>query len=220
MLFSSKIFKNQFGMSLLEIMVVMAIIAAAIGITVPNIANRNNQMKAAVRRLTVLSKQLHSTARLQGASYRIVVDLKERKEDEQEFWVEKSNSAILLPKDKEILIEEKNRQKKLKEENAGERKNPSTEGFTPDDQMLNGKQKLPRGLRFKSIEIAGLDQEVETGLIFIHYHPQGLVEEAAIHLRYGEPNEKGLDWTIAIHPLTGRAEIITEFVSLKEIQKQ
>ncbi len=207
------------GFTLLEVMVVMAIIAGLLTVIVPRINNQNNKMKAAVRRLTVLSKQLHSTARLQGASYRIVFDLKERPEDEQTYWIERSNSSILLPEDKSILIDAQNKLAKEEAEKSSP-KNPNTEGFTPDGGILKGKQKLPSELRFKSIEIVGLDRPIETGLAYIHYHKQGLVEEAAIHIKYGEARGDGLEWTIAIHPLTGRADIITEDVSLREVRQQ
>lgn len=210
---------GQRGFTLLEVMVVMAIIAGLLTVIVPRISNQNNKMKAAVRRLTVLSKQLHATARLQGASYRIVFDLKERPDDEQTYWIEKSNSSVLLPADKSILVDAQNEQAKEEAEREGP-KNPSTEGFTPDGGILEGKQKLPPGLRFKSIEVVGLDRPIETGLAYIHYHKQGLVEEAAIHIKYGEADEDGLEWTIAIHPLTGRADIITEDVSLREVRQQ
>jgi general secretion pathway protein H len=207
-------------MTLLEIMIVLAIIAGVVVLVIPRIGNQNNQMKAAVRRMLVLSKQLQSTARLQGASYRIAIDLKERPEDEQEYWIEKSNSSVLLPEDKNILLEEEERVRKEKEGDEEAAKNPSSEGFTPDDGILAGRQKLPRGLRFDSVELAGLDRPVDSGVVYIHYFSQGLVEEAAIHLKYGEKSSDGLHWTIAIHPLTGRADIITENVSLKEIQQQ
>lgn len=211
---------GQKGMTLLEIMIVLAIIAGVVALVIPRIGNQNNQMKAAVRRFLVLSKQLQSTARLQGASYRIAIDLKDRPEDEQEYWIEKSNSSVLLPEDKNILIEAEKQAQREREQDPEAAKNPSTEGFTTDDGILSGKQKLPRGLRFDSIEIAGLDRPVETGIVYIHYFSQGLVEEAAIHLKYGEKDGDGLHWTIAIHPLTGRADIITEEVSLREIQQQ
>lgn len=214
-------FRHQLnrGFTLLEIMIVMAIIAGLITIVAPKIGNQNNKMKAAVRHFLVLTKTLRNNARLQGASYRIVIDLKERPEDEQEYWIERSNSSVLLPKDKSILVDAENKLAKEKEDKDGP-KDPSAEGFTPDTGVLKGKQKLPPGLRFKSIEVVGLDRPIDSGLAYIHFHKQGLVEEAAIHLKYGENERDGLEWTIAIHPLTGQSDIITENVSLKEIRQQ
>jgi prepilin-type N-terminal cleavage/methylation domain-containing protein len=219
---TKKFFANQCqsGFTLLEIMIVLAIITGMIALIMPRIGNQNNQMKAAVRRMTVLSKQLQATARLQGASFRIAFDLKERPEDEQEYWIEKSNSSVLLPEDKNILVDEQNRKKREEEGDTQSPGDPSTEGFTPDNGILEGRQKLPNNLRFDSIEVVGLDRPIETGMAYIHYHAQGLVEEAAIHIKYGDKNNDGLEWTIAIHPLTGRADIITENVSLEEIRQQ
>ena len=58
---------------------------------------------------------------------------------------------------------------------------------------------------------------ITTGKAFIHYMPQGLVEESAIHLK----SDSGGKWTIAIHPLTGKAELISgDSMSLKDMSKQ
>lgn len=187
---------------------------------IPRIGNQNNKMKAAVRRFSVLTKQVRSMAKLNGTSYRIVFNLRERPDDEQLYWIEKANYGVLIPSDKSEFLDAQNTAAKTREQ-GGERSNsPSSEGFTPDDTILQGEQKLPPGLRFKEIEVEGLEQSIVNGLAYIHFHPQGLVEEAAIHLKYGDENTEGLEWTIAIHPLTGKADIVTENVSLKEIKEQ
>ena len=182
---------NPRGLTLLEIMVVLAIITGVVALVIPRIGNQNNQMKAAVRRMMVLSKQLQATARLQGAAYRIVFELPEREEDQQYYWIERSNSSILLPKDKNILSDARKKLEDEKKDKKDEETSPSSEGFSMDTSILKGKQTLPSGMRFKSIEVVGLDRPIETGYAFIHYHPAGLVEEAAIHLKYGEKHKDG-----------------------------
>lgn len=75
---------------------------------------------------------------------------------------------------------------------------------------------LPGGIRFEKVELTRLKNPVTVGRAFIHYLPQGLVDEAAIHIKGGETQA----WTIAIHPLTGKAEVISKTVDLKEIKSQ
>ncbi|NQZ00965.1 MAG: prepilin-type N-terminal cleavage/methylation domain-containing protein [Bdellovibrionales bacterium] len=205
------------GFSLLEILIVMAILVAALTLIGPNVTNRNNKMKAAVRRFSVLTKEVRTHAKLYGTSYRIAFDLGEREDDPQTYWIEKANYAVLIPGDKAEFIEEQNTAARAREVNKG--KSPDTSGFSEDSSIMKGKQELPGGLRFQEIELEGHDDSIDSGRVYVHFHPQGLVEEAAIHLQYGEDSD-ALKWTIAIHPLTGRADIITDDVSLKEIKEQ
>jgi general secretion pathway protein H len=196
----------------------MAILVAALTLIGPNVTNKNNKMKAAVRRFSVLTKEIRTHAKLYGTSYRIAFELGLRPDDPQTYWIEKANYAVLIPGNKDEFLEEQNTAARAREENKGG-KDPSSAGFSEDSSLLKGKQELPGGLRFKEIEVEGLEEPIETGRAFIHFHPQGLVEESAIHIQYGEDRD-ALKWTIAIHPLTGRADIITDDVSLKEIKEQ
>ena len=200
----------------------LAIVAGVIGLVLPKIGNQNNQMKAAVRRFSVLTRQVRANARLYGASYRIAFDLGQRLDDQQMYWVEKADKGVLIPSDKKEYLESKNTAAKVQKDRKGkeDKKLMADDGFSPDPKTFRKKQSLPGGLRFREIELVGLEQPVSTGLVYIHFHPQGLVEEAAIHFRYGRESEEGLEWTIAIHPLTGQADIITENVSLEEIREQ
>ncbi|MEO0336833.1 MAG: hypothetical protein AAF202_10580 [Pseudomonadota bacterium] len=190
---------------------------AALTLIGPSVTNKNNKMKAAVRRFSVLTKEVRTHAKLYGTSYRIAFDLGIREDDPQTYWIEKANYAVLIPGDKKQFLEDQNTAERARDENQG--KSPSTAGFSEDDRLLKGKQELPGGLRFKEIEVEGLEEAIDNGLAYIHFHPQGLVEETAIHLQYGEGSD-ALKWTIAIHPLTGRADVITDEVSLREIKEQ
>ncbi|NJM10261.1 MAG: type II secretion system protein, partial [Bdellovibrionaceae bacterium] len=73
---------------------------------------------------------------------------------------------------------------------------------------------LPAGIRFEKVELSRLKSPVTEGRAFIHYLPQGLVDEAAIHIK----GSGAQAWTIAIHPLTGKAELISKPVALKELK--
>ncbi len=66
------------------------------------------------------------------------------------------------------------------------------------------------------VELTRVKGPVVRGKAFIHYLPQGLVDEAAVHIK----GEKGQAWTISIHPLTGRAEVIAKPVSLEDLRSQ
>ena len=73
---------------------------------------------------------------------------------------------------------------------------------------------LPAPLKFKSVEFAQKTAAQNEGRIYIHFFPQGLIEEAAIHLTAGQK----LNWTVAYHPVTGKATVISREISLKDLR--
>lgn len=196
------------GFTLIELLVVLAIMSAVVALSVSRINNRNTELRATVRKLSVLSREIHTHARLQGATYRLVINIPEDSNEPHSYWVESSHQKILLPKDRTDI--------RQPPPESDEEDTTSLKGFQVDNRILRRPQELPSYLEFSSVEIGGYEQPLTEGLIYIHYFPQGLVEEAAIYISAG-PN---LNWTLAIHPLTGKADIIPNHLSLKEIREQ
>lgn len=196
---------KQSGLTLLEIMIVLAIIAGVVLTALPRLSGQNNQMRQSVRQLTAISKQLQLQAKLQGAIYRLVIDLGKDERSPQSYWVEKStNQTVLKPDEMDAPIGE------LEKKGEGE---PPPQ-FSADNRVLKGKQGFPSGLRVSEVELKRKEQPISSGKAYVHFFPQGLAEEAAIHLRASEK----LQWTLAVHPLTGRSSVYPEKISLREIQ--
>lgn len=198
---------------MIEIMIVTAIIAASIMMALPYITNRNAQTRKFLREMTILSRELHTKAKLHGVVYRLVIEMPPIKtigeQPVQKFWIEKSNSRLVLSED-----EEERAANREAEREQDRKKDPK--GFEIDNGILKEPREMPSGLSFDQIELARLKRPVREGKAFIHYLPQGLVDEAAIHIK-GVGNQA---WTISIHPLTGRAELIQRAVSLKDLKSQ
>jgi general secretion pathway protein H len=202
------LFRSADGFTLIELMVVVAIIAGTVGLVIPRIGNRDNQIRQTLRDLTTLSHELHQKSKLTGAAYRIVFDLKEgaRGKEQQAYWVEKSLTATIVKPGEEKIKPEKDRDGKIKK----------VSDFEPDPSIFKKPKTLPNKMHFEKIELSRLSDPILTGKAYIHYLPQGLVEEAAIHLK----SDDGHEWTIAIEPLTGKAEVVTNSVSLQEMKNQ
>lgn len=201
---------KQNGFTLIELMVVLAIVAVVISMAMPYLSNRNTQTKGILRELVVLSKQLHTKAKLQGAVFRLVIEMQEDsggKRKAQAFWVERANGKTVLRADEEGEAAIRLQDKEPK---------PDPRGFEMDKSILKEPKQLPLGMTFEKIELTRLTSPITHGRAFIHYMPQGLVDEAAIHIK-GENNSA---WTIAIHPLTGKAELIAKPLDLQEIKSQ
>ena len=205
--------KKHSGFTLIELMIVVAIIAFTVTMAMPYLTNRNAQTRAFLREMTVLSRELHTKAKLHGVAYRLVIEIAPQRDygDQQpsRYWVEKSNSQVVLNE-----REEEEAMERSKETDEEKKKDPR--GFTVDTGIIKKPKEIPSGMRFDKIELTRLKSPVTEGRAFIHYLPVGLVDEAAIHIK-GSGRQA---WTIAIHPLTGRAELISKPLSLKEIKSQ
>jgi general secretion pathway protein H len=199
------------GFTLIEMMVVIGLVAALLVMSMPYLSNRNSQVKGALREIVVLSRELHTKAKLQGVVYRLVINMQEDsgggKRAVQTFWVERSKGASVLKPNEEAEAFE---HAKDKDKPADPR------GFEFDKSFFKKPKSLPEGLIFQKVELSRLTTPITSGKAFIHYLPQGLVDEAAIHIK-GEGKSM---WTISIHPLTGKAEMISKVIDLKEIKAQ
>jgi general secretion pathway protein H len=202
------------GFTLIEVMTVLAILGGIIALASPYLSNSNSKTKAFLRHFVVMSRDLHTRAKLQGAVYRIVIDLKTSaasvsgQPPVQQWWVERANGKAILKAEEEADA--------MKPPEIGKDKVEDPRGFAIDPAYSKGPQDLPPGLRFEKIELTRLKSPITEGKAFIHYLPEGLVDEAAIHIK-GKGN---LVWTLSIHPLTGKAELLSKTVSLQDMRSQ
>lgn len=195
---------SERGFTLIEIMIVVAIIAAALAIGAPKLLDAKNEMRRTVRELAIVPRAIRDNARLFSQTTRLVIQMDQEKG--HAFWVESAaGSALLLTEEQE---EELEKLTEIQREGLA-RKNT----FSVEERVMKKPRKLPRGLVFDSVEYATRREPVTSGRAFIHFFPSGLAEEAAIHLT----DKKALNWTILIEPLTGRARVFERNVPLKEL---
>lgn len=208
---STTLAKNS-GLTLIELMVVVAIIAGMAALASPYLANRNPGNKRFLREFTVLSRELHTRAKLNGVIYRLVIDMPGAGDGitrpVHKYWVEAGNGKFVMSEK-----DEENAMDRLKE--TDEKKKADPKGFAVDTTIIQPKD-LPSELQFERVELTRVKNPISQGRAFIHYLPQGLVDEAAIHIK----GDRGQQWTVSIHPLTGKAELISKAISLKDMQGQ
>lgn len=198
---------NNRGFTLIEIMVVVAILAAVLAVGVPKLFNTTTAMRTGIRKMAIMTRDLRNIARLSNSTMRIAMKLDA--ERAHTFWIESApGNATLLSAEKQKELEQMT-------SIAREDEKPKNE-FSQDARVLKKIEELPRGLYFENIEIAGREKPITEGMAYVHFFPQGLAEEAAIH--FGD--RKTLHWTLSINPLTGRAEVFERSLTLKEIREQ
>lgn len=179
--------KGAKGFTLLEVMIVVALLAAITGVVLPSFTNSNSKIKSEIRRLSTLTRQVRNVAKLKNQTFRIAFDLKQASSTErelQQYWIESPSQN-------------------------------SPSGFAPDTSILKKPSTLSYGVQFEDIEITHLEEAVTEGLVYIHFFATGMTEEAAIHLSAKENR-----WTLAVHPLTGKSDIIANYVALKDLKQQ
>lgn len=186
-------------------MIVLAIIVGVLTIGAPRLFSTSTQMRASIRKLGVITREVRNNARMYNMTTRLVIDMK--KDGAHSYWVESANGEVT------ILSEEQQKELDRLTELQREGEAPKAQ-FKMETRVTRGAQALPRGLYFENVELASQSRPVTEGKAYIHFFAQGISEDAAIHLT----DRKTLNWTIVINPLTGRADVFEKKVSLKELR--
>lgn len=194
---------NHRGFTLLEIMVVLLILAAVVGLGLSRLNSTKREVQTTVRRFSVLTRHIYNLARLKNKTYRIAFQLNTEKP--HQYWVESATGIDTLP--------DYEKEQEKDSESKDERK-ISPKEFKLDSEILKEPKKLPDPLKFTEIEIVNRKSSITDGMAYIHFLPQGLVEEAAIHISGG----KNLTWTLITHPLNGKTEILPSHIPLKTLR--
>jgi prepilin-type N-terminal cleavage/methylation domain-containing protein len=189
------------GFTLIEILIVLALVASLVVYAVPKLSS-GDQVRAAVRRLTVITKEAQTNARLTGNVHRLVFEMPEDEKKEHKYWVETADQkAVNL-----TFSNEGDKDKKEGEET-------SASGFSMDSRITKKPETLPSKFYFEDIEFSDKNK-ILNGKAYIYFFPQGLVTKAAIHLT----NRKAIKWTIVLNPLTGVGSVFSEYKSIKDLQ--
>lgn len=215
---SSRLGASQTGMTLIEIMVVLAIIGAFIMIGPARLMNKGTEFKNELQKMQLMARTLRSKARIHNTTYRLVLFMPGEKDPNprHRFWVESTakNATVSYSKDVKMtspLIEaEKNRNKK-KEDIP-----PDTSGFQVDQMVMKKPTELPKGYKFSSVENMQREQPITSEVAFVHFFPSGLVEETALHISGGEK----MHWTIYFPAMTGAVEILDGETPLRDLRPQ
>lgn len=186
----------------------MVVILGGIAFLALNQFSKNNsQIKSTIRRISVLSKDLHNAARMQNKTYRMVLQMNPEGQAHG-IYVESAPKGTMITMFSEALPDERDSNRRKDEE-------APPPAFSIDQQVLKSPLSIPGNIRIKDVEIKGQDPITE-GKAYIYFLPEGLTQEAAIHLSDGDT----LNWTIAIHPITGQSRIITEERPLKDLRTE
>ncbi len=205
------------GFTLLEVIITVGIMVSLVAFVAPKLGGRNQQIKAVVRKIGVLSRDIRNQSKLQNATYRLVIDMNSQNENgpngkaepKYSYWVEKAAGSVIGDQAEE---EEKAKKKAKDDKDAA----PPPDSFSVDSRLMKKPEELPAGMKFDRVELASSKDAFTEGRAYIYYLPQGYVEESIIQLSYGDK----IKWTVAIRPLTGRADVYQDHFGLKDVRPQ
>ena len=122
-----KILSFEKGFTLIEVMIVLVIMGGIVALGMPYLSSRNSKTKGYLRELTVLSRELHTKAKLQGVVFRLVISMPgenaQGKRLGQVYWVEKANGGTVMKAN-----EEEEAMERAKETDPAKQVDPN--GFT------------------------------------------------------------------------------------------
>jgi prepilin-type N-terminal cleavage/methylation domain-containing protein len=197
----TSLLRTSRGFTLIEILIVLALVATLVTYAVPKLST-GDQVRAAVRRLTVITKETQTAARLTGNVHRLVIDMPEDEKKEHQYWVETANQ-----KGAKLSFSNEGDKDKKEDEDT------SATGFEIDARTTKKAETLPSKFYFEDVEFSEKNK-VLNGKAYIYFFPQGLVTKAAIHIT----NRKAIKWSIILNPLTGVGTVFSEYKSLKDVQ--
>lgn len=191
-------FKNK-AFSLLEVLIVLAILASIVALAIPQISSQNHSRKSFFRKLIALDKQLRSLARLQNRTYRINFYIKKIKETKiTVFWVDYKNGKTVITKPTIKPDAQKGLSKSSDWEMA--------------TKIFRKKQALPYNLELVSAKLEGFKKTLNNGLISIYFFPEGMAQRAVVQFSEKQKHY----WSFIVKAFISKNNLLAKKISFKE----
>lgn len=182
--------------SLLEVLIVLAILASIAALAIPQLSSQNYSRKGFFRKLIALDKQLRSLAQLQNRTYRINFQIQPLPKKTL-FWVDYRSGRETIT---------------ISEKKPSKAQNSLNSEWEMAKKIFKKKQKLPHLLKILNVELEGFKKALSSGLISIYFFPEGVTQKAVIHFSENKKQE----WSFIIHTFISKNNLLFKNISFKE----
>ena len=190
------------GFTLFEILIVLGVIAGTMALLIPQIRKSDNGVKKTAHHLTVLTKDIRTQARLKNRTFRLVLNMDG---EPHSYWVE-SAAGLVIPK----TLEQVEAETRLSDEEKPK------EQFTKEEKYTKKEFQLPKKFFIGQVETPSRKDPVTSGLAYIYFSPQGLVEPSIIQLT----NRGSATISVIVNPLTGHSDVVDKAVALRDTREK
>jgi general secretion pathway protein H len=204
------------GLTLIEIMVVLAIMGIIAGVAVAGTMQLpSERLHRSTTMIISAIKVAYTRATATSRDLRMVMDL-----DQKKIWLEESDAPMLTQAKDKSATGGADPMNQLEMAAIAEGKRimngppiPKPK-FHPievygfgDTESGKGGKALQRGITFRSVQTTHDDAPRTAGRAYVYFWPGGRTERAAIQLRIGDSEEAGRTLTLLVSPLTGKVTV-------------
>ena len=208
----NRFWQTQAGMTLMEIMVVVTIIGAMVGLGAGAVQTLFDvEIEKAARELSATVGYLYGESARTNDIYRLAFQL-----DDGTYWAEsapnvpESLRAISRSEDMQVEADRDGKVAIEDSENGGAadgEAGQTAEGFQAlDDGLL--KPKKFSGVRLKDIYVSHIPEKVEHGAVYLYFFPNGSTEYAIINFT---DEDESVFYSVEVNPLSGKSKIRNEY---------
>jgi prepilin-type N-terminal cleavage/methylation domain-containing protein len=201
--------KGEEGFSLIELLVVVALMALIGTMAIPSISNVFKiSLGSTTRDLATTIRYAYNAAMMTKKVHRLVYDLKAHR-----YWVEVGPQSMLMETEETRAKAERARRFAKSDDDEAEKKKKEEEsGFSLASYVTRKKNDLPRGVIFEDVTTEQTKDPITQGTAYTHFFPHGIIEQTVIHLK-DTSNHRA---TLIVAPLVGRTKVIERYVDAKE----
>lgn len=196
------------GFTLIEVIIVVAILGMIAVMVLPRVSNIFKvSLSSSSREIASASKQAYNAAVMTKRIYRLAIDL-----GKQQYWIEGGPTQLSL--DTVTTRERQERARKFMDSDELKKlEEEETTRWQLAKTITRKKQSLATGVSFEGAENELSQTIQQTGVFYVHFFPQGIVEKAVIQLKDNANHFS----TLYVEALVGRSRVYPQKMSLKEV---